>query len=53
MLKRKKGRGVVILDRSKYMEKCLSILSTSPFAEIHHDPTVYIEGELQRTLRKI
>ena len=41
------------MDRSKYMEKCLSILSTSQFAEIDHDPTAYIEGKLQRTLRKI
>ena len=29
ILKQDKDRGVVILDRSKYMEKCLSILSTS------------------------
>ena len=53
ILKQGKSRGVVILDRSKYMEKCLSILSTSQFAEIDHDPTAYIEGKAQRTLRKI
>ena len=53
ILKQGKGRGVVILDRSKYMEKCLSILSTSKFAEIDHDPTAYIEGKVQRTLSKI
>ena len=41
------------MDHSKYMEKCLSILSTSQFAEIDHDPTAYIEGKVQRTLRKI
>ena len=41
------------MDRSKYMEKCLSILGTSQFAEIHHDTTAYIEGKVQRTLRKI
>ena len=35
------------------MEKFLSILSTSQFAEIDHDPTAYIEGNVQRTLRKI
>ena len=53
ILKQGKGRGVVILDRSKYMEKCLSILSTSKFAEIDHDPTAYIEGKVQRPLSKI
>ena len=35
------------------MEKCLSSLSTSQFAEIDHDPTAYIEGKVQRILRKI
>ena len=43
----------MILDHSKYMEKCLSSLSTSQFAEIDHDPTAYIEGKVQRILRKI
>ena len=42
------------MDRSKYLEKCLSILSTSQFAEIDHDPTAYIQGgKVQRTLKKI
>ena len=53
VLKEGKGRGAVILDRSKYMEKCLSILRTTRFAEINHDPTVFIEGKVQRTLREI
>ena len=52
-MKQGKDRGVVIWDRSKYLEKCLSILSTSQFAEIDHNPTAYIEGNVQRTLRKI
>ena len=51
--KQDKGRGVVILDRRKYMEKCLSILSTSQFAETDHDPTAYIEEKAKRILRKI
>ena len=53
ILKQDKGKGVVVLDRSKYMEKCLSILSTSQFAEMDHDPTAYIEGKVRRALRKI
>ena len=53
ILKQDKGRGVVVLYHSKYMGKCLSVLSTPQFAEIDHDPTAYIEGKVQRTLRKI
>ena len=53
ILKKDKGRGVIILDRSKYMEKYFSILSTIQFAEIDNDPTVYIEGKVQKTLKKI
>ena len=52
-MKQGKGRGVVILDRSKYMEKCWSILTASQFAEKDYDPTAYIEGKSQITLRKI
>ena len=53
VLKESKDRGAVILDRSKYIEKCLSILRIKRFAEINHNPTVFIEGKVQRTLRKI
>ena len=35
------------------MEKCLSILSTMQFVEIDHHPTAYIEGKVQKTLRKV
>ena len=51
ILKQEKGRGIVILDRGKYMEKCLSILSTSQFAEIDHDPTAYIKEKVKRSLQ--
>ena len=52
ILKKDKGRGVIILDRSKYMENYFSILSTIQFAEIDNDPTVYIERKVQKTLKK-
>ena len=52
ILKQDKGRRVMILDRSKYMEKCLSNLSTSQFDEIDHDLTAYIEGKVQKIMRK-
>ena len=41
------------MDRKKYMENSLSILSTIKFAKIDHDPTACNEGKVQRTLRKI
>ena len=41
------------MDRNKYMQKSLSILSTIKFAKIDHDPTAYNDGKVQRTLRKI
>ena len=38
-MKQDKGRGVVVMDRSKYTEKCLSILQTEQFTKLRHDPT--------------
>lgn len=35
------------------MENFLSILSTTEFAEMDHDPTVCIEGKVKRTFRGI
>ena len=35
------------------MENFLSILSTTEFAEMDHDPTAYIEGKVKRTFREI
>ena len=53
ILKQGKDGEVMILDRSKYIEKCLSILSITQFAEIDQNTTAYVEGKVQRTLRKI
>ena len=52
ILKHDKGR-VVILNRSKYIEKCLLIVDSSQFLQVDKDPTVSIESKVQRTLRKI
>ena len=35
------------------MENFLSILSTTEFAEMDHDPTAYIEGNVKKTFRGI
>ena len=52
ILKHHKGR-VVILNRSRYIEKCLLIVDSSQFLQVDKDPTVSIESKVQRTLRKI
>ena len=47
-----KGRGVTILDRKDYIEKCVLILNTSQFRKLNTDPTKPLEKKVQRTLRK-
>ena len=41
------------MDRSKYTEKCLHMLHTEQFTKLRHDPTKFIENEIQRELRKL
>ena len=53
ILKQEKGRGVVILNRSKYIEKCPSIVNSNQFLQVDEDPTASIERKVQRTLSKI
>ena len=52
ILKQDKDRGVVILDRNKYTEKCLSILSIRQLAKMNYDPTAYTEVKVQKALTK-
>ena len=47
-----KGRGVTILDRKDYIEKCMSILDTKQFRKLSKDPTKTLERKMQRVLRK-
>ena len=44
---------MAILNRSKYIETCLSIINSSQFLQVDKDPTASTEKKLQRTLRKI
>ena len=39
IMKQDKGRGVAIMDKSKYQEKCLKILEKGNFKILDHDPT--------------
>ena len=52
-MKQDKGRGVVILDRNKYVEKCLSFLQTTHFKKLTADPTCSTERKVQNSLRKV
>ena len=53
IVKQDKGRGLVILDRTKYIDKCLFMLGTNQFAKLDNDPTSKLESKVQRTLGKI
>ena len=52
ILKQDKGRGVVLMDRTKYTNICLEILETNQFTKLNHDPTKSVEEMIQRLLRK-
>ena len=53
IMKQDKGRGVVVMNRSNYTEKCLNILQNEQFIKLRHDPTNSIENHIQRELRKL
>ena len=50
IMKSDKGRAVVILDKTLYLSKCLSMINTDKFEKLKDDPTKRIEGIVQRTL---
>ena len=52
-MKADKGRGVVIMNKSKYLEKCLTLLNSEQFIRLNEDPTKTNERKAQRMLRKI
>ena len=51
ILIQEKGRGIVIMDSSKYIEKCLSILYDKKFTTLTDDRTKRIEYKIQRCVR--
>ena len=53
ILRQDKGKGVVIMDRGKYTEKCLDLLNSNQFKKLDHDPTKAVENKIKRALRKI
>ena len=52
ILKQDKCRCVVILDTSKYTEKCMALLNTERFKRLTTDPTAATERKIQNFLRK-
>ena len=52
-MKQDKECGVVIMNYSKYLEKCLSILQGKQFMKLDYHPTSKLESKVQRTLCKI
>ena len=53
VLKQDKGRGVVLIDRPKYVEKYMAHLNTNNFGKLKSDQTKSIEERVQKTLLKI
>ena len=53
ILRQDKGRAIVIINSSKYIAKCSSILDNEKYIKITDDPTKRIEWKIQRCVRKI
>ena len=53
LLRQDKGRGIVVIDRSKYVEKSLAILNTDKFVQVNEDPTAEFEDRVQKCLRSV
>ena len=41
------------MGRHKYIEKCVSFLTTKQFKQVDNDPTKTLESKVQRSLRKL
>ena len=52
ILRQDKGRGVTILVRKDYIQKCVSMLNTSQFQKLDTDPINSFKRKVQRTLQK-
>ena len=48
--KQDKGRGIVIMDRCKYIEKCEDFLNEERFTKVKNDPTASFETRVQNLL---
>ena len=48
IIKQDKGHGVVILDRTKYIDKCLPMVATKQFSKLDYDLTSKLESKVQK-----
>ena len=46
IMKQDKGKGIVIVDKTKYQEKSLALLNTNQFVKLNSDPTKQIETKI-------
>ena len=53
VLKQDKGRGVVLMDRSRYIEKCMEHLNTDNFKQLKTDNTKAVEDSIQNALYSV
>ncbi|XP_066933971.1 uncharacterized protein [Clytia hemisphaerica] len=53
LLKLDKGKGVVLMNKIDYVNKCNELLSTAQFKQLDNDPTRPTERKMQSLLRKI
>ena len=53
ILRKDKGRGVVVLNCTSYIEKYSNILTSDQFKVFENDPTKALESKAKRVLRKI
>ena len=44
IMKQDKGGGVIVMNRSKYLEECLSILQGKQFMKSDYDPRSKLES---------
>ena len=53
VLKADKGRGIVIMNKHKYHQKCLELIDTEQFQKLNHDPTKTTDRKIQNALCRI
>ena len=53
ILKQDKGRRVVVMNPSAYLQKCFTLLNTSQFNKLTKDPTHATGRKIQRAVRKM
>ena len=53
ILKQDKERGVVLMDKNKYTQKCMLLLNTKQLKKLDNGATKMTEGKIQRMSRRI